>query len=677
VAAAAHPHSNHMKVLLVPSIRASMGSGHLKRSLRLAQIFGPGCAVLLEGLDDALGSGQAHPGHSSQQRNFSRHHGSTVRDLLEPLGLDPSTFRILERPDPAELWDLVILDRRRCGVEQIRRFSPTPVVGLDEGGPARRYCSYLIDTFPAHRRRHCANLAALSLMDLPPRQRTSRQSTEPPAEGPAESPAEGPVASPVASQPTQQQLLVRVPPANVLISFGGEDPADLSSRLLELLLRRGLFAPRQITIVQGPFFRRGHWPEGITVLRSPADLKSRLGAYDLLFCSFGLTTYEALAAGVPVINLNPSAYHRRLSREAGIPRIGVRRPAAGKLKRLLSGPRVFQELLSRYPPETFSGPPLLSELPARLQPSAPACCPICGQTATPALARFERRSYFACRDCRMIYLIGFGQEDVHYDEGYFFSRYEKQYGKTYLEDFQSIKRAAGPRLKRIRRIAPEAPTAVCSEAPPSAATPSAAPSSPGLRLLDVGCAYGPFLQAAAQQGFQAHGLDVAREAVRYVRDQLGLPCWVGDFAAEGGLQQIDGREAGFDVITMWYVLEHFRDTAAVLRRVNSLLRKGGVFAFATPNAAGISGRRSRARFLKNSPRDHYTVWSPRSTAGVLKRYGFQLRNVAVTGHHGERFPWPGRLAPESVITSGFTALSRLLRLGDTFEAYAVKQRDLS
>ena len=612
MAEAAHSQSNLVKVLLVPSIRASMGSGHLKRCLGLARIFGPNSAVLLEGLDEAL--------------------GSSAQTLLAPLGLESSTCRFLERYDPQEPWDLVIVDRRSSDIEQIRRFLPAPVVGLDEGGRARRYCSYLIDTFPTSRQQHTANLAALSLLDLPAPPPQKQRSPEGRAERRNQAP---------------------MPHDRVLISFGGEDPADLSHRLLRVLLRGKFFEPRQITVVQGPYFRRRQWPEGIEVLRNPADLKSMLEDYDLLFCSFGLTSYEALAAGVPVINLNPSAYHRRLSRAAGIPQIGVRRPRLRKLKTLLTDSTVFRQLLLRYPPQLFSRSPRLSELPTRLRSSAPAACPVCGQTANPALARFEKRSYFACRDCGMIYLIGFDQSDIAYDEGYFFASYQKQYGKTYLEDFQSIKRTAAGRLKRIHRIAS------------------------GLRLLDIGCAYGPFLQAAAEQGFQAHGLDVAREAVRYVREQLGIPCGVGDFRTENALRQIQGAEPGFDVITMWYVIEHFPDLGTVLRRVNALLRRGGVFAFSTPNAKGISGLRSRRKFLECSPQDHHTVWSPSSTAGILERYGFRLCKIVVTGHHGERFLRPGRLSPESVLASGFTAVSRMLRLGDTFEAYAVKQGDLS
>ena len=188
----------------------------------------------------------------------------------------------------------------------------------------------------------------------------------------------------------------------------------------------------------------------------------------------------------------------------------------------------------------------------------------------------------------------------------------------------------------------------------------------------MGCAYGPFLQAAAERGLQPQGLDLAREAVGYVRDRLGIPCGVGDFADREGLREIEGRELGFDVVTMWYVIEHFREAGAVLRRVNALLKPGGVFAFSTPSAAGISARKNRIDFLRNSPQDHYTIWTPSTARGVLKRYGFRLEKVVVTGHHGERFPWPGCLAPESAIAAGYTRLSRLLGLGDTFEAYAIK-----
>jgi 2-polyprenyl-3-methyl-5-hydroxy-6-metoxy-1,4-benzoquinol methylase len=625
-----------VKVLLVPAVARGAGSGHLRRARYLARIFGPDSALLIE-------EGASVPGPGGDR----------------PAGDQDSGPGIVRRYDPADGWELVIVDRKSSTLKDIARFLPTPVVGIDEGGPSRRYLSYLVDVLPGIRRGRASNLSALGLLDLP-----------------------------------ERQASLRFPFRRLLLSFGGEDPADLSGRLLAVLLKRGLLPPQQITAVQGPYFARSSWPEGIEVLRSPEELKSVLPRYDLVLTSYGLTSFEALAAGVPVINLNPSFYHRRLSRAAGIPEIGVRRPKTGKLVRLLASRESFERLLARYPADRFKAGPGAEELPRRLHPAAPACCPVCRETRNRALARFDGRSYFRCRGCGLLYMLGFGGVRKSYNRDYFFRDYRRQYGRSYLEDFESIKATGTRRLQVIRGLLGR----------------SSRPADAALRspeLLDVGCAYGPFLQAAREQGFAVQGLDISPEAVRYVRDTLDIPCQAGDFSALADASARSGSPAaaggavwtgdpapreplpltgqagtprfevpGFDVLTMWYVIEHFRNTAAVLRLANLLLKPGGILAFSTPSASGVSARRNRRSFLESSPADHFTVWPLRSAAGVLDRFGFRLRRVVVTGHHGERFPWSGRLSPDSPAAAVLAGLSRLLRLGDTFEAYAEKVREL-
>jgi hypothetical protein len=96
-----------------------------------------------------------------------------------------------------------------------------------------------------------------------------------------------------------------------------------------------------------------------------------------------------------------------------------------------------------------------------------------------------------------------------------------------------------------------------------------------------------------------------------------------------------------------------------------------VFAFSTPNAAGISGRRNLGEFLERSPGDHVTVWTPRIARRVLARYGFEVKRIRVTGHHPERFPAAGGISPDGVLARVLRAASRILGLGDTFEVYAV------
>jgi len=197
-------------------------------------------------------------------------------------------------------------------------------------------------------------------------------------------------------------------------------------------------------------------------------------------------------------------------------------------------------------------------------------------------------------------------------------------------------------------------------------------------VLDIGCAYGPFLTAAAQCGFSPAGVEPASDAARYVKEELGFPCYNGFFPAastEEIRRLANDEEGGFDVVTLWYVIEHFEEVGKVLLEVHGLLKEGGALAFSTPSFSGVSGRKSIASFLKNSPPDHYTVWSPKICAWILRRYGFRLRKIVVTGHHPERFPVVGRFADKEKRGAFYRFLlfiSRLFSLGDTFEVYALK-----
>ena len=127
-------------------------------------------------------------------------------------------------------------------------------------------------------------------------------------------------------------------------------------------------------------------------------------------------------------------------------------------------------------------------------------------------------------------------------------------------------------------------------------------------------------------------------------------------------------------MTLWYVIEHFPDLGSVLAKASALLPQGGVLAFSTPNGRGISARLDLRQFLLHSPGDHFVILSPRSLRRVLAPFGFSLQRVRITGHHPERFPGVLGQAAEKWTGAArvLRAVSVLLRLGDTFEAYAVK-----
>jgi len=530
-----------------------------------------------------------------------------ISQLREASGAAEEAVLVSETELDRRSWDFCIYDRRATNGRELRRYRHLGVpVGLDEGGEYRQYFSYLIDTFPLPGDMGGANVFDSALLPQASRRR------EPP-----------------------ERFL------RFLVSFGGEDPGHLTERMLEELLSRQGVEAGNITVVEGPLFGPRGYPAGVEILRAPDNLAEILHRYDVLFTSFGLTAYEGLSAGCAVLLLNPSSYHDTLSKKAGFPRLGVKKIHSSRLRRYMENPRVVNGIMERIAP----GPPRdLAALLSRLVPPLIGACPICGTIDGEAVLRQEERSFFRCRRCGIVYQLDFIDRGESYREEYFFEEYRRRYGRSYLEDFEQIRGFSKKRLASLSSIV----------------------SPRSKKLLDVGCAYGPFLQEAREAGFRAEGLDPVESAVGYVRKELKIP------ASQGFFEDHQAPPNSYDVISMWYVIEHFADPARVLCKVRELLKPGGVFAFSTPNSSGISGRGRIGSFLKKSPADHHTVWSPGSARRILNRRGFRVRKVVVTGHHPERFP----LLPATGRGGWYRVLlllSRVFRLGDSFEIYATKR----
>jgi len=660
-------------VLVVPAITRGTGTGHLKRSMALVRTLrGAGMDVWL------------YLGASSTYDHVDKVAGWTQAEILAsfPGELDP--LSIFEG-DPADRrWTFVLLDRFRTGRAEFTFWcSIAPVVGLDEGGSVRGSFDFLVNTLPALPSQSAANLSDPRLLDLPGRHR-----------------------NPLAVVSGQK-------PLRVLVSFGGEDSAGLTEPAVLSLLASGENSGMtsgidgrkiEVDVISGalastePNERMS--AAGARVLGPVPNLKEQLADYDLLVTQYGLSAFEAAAAGISVLLVSPSAYHERLARSVHFLSAGVGRRAASRVAAYL--PRLeeaaarahasigTQATASHQTPKTDPGAITSTgislsfsprsrpdsddaRIPAEIPPSSPLAhlisgisfpsgvsCPLCGARPTGSarvLGRFPDRTYRRCASCGMVFLTRTDAPPIQYARDYFFRDYKKQYGKTYLEDFFNLEKAGKARLDRIGALL----------------RPSADRNNQGNsygNILDIGCAYGPFLSAARSCGFSPYGMDPAGDAVRYVREELKIP------AIEGFFPATDPREGfgveNFDAVTLWYVIEHFTELTPVLQAANRLLRTGGGLAFSTPSGEGVSARFRKSSFFEHSPADHFSVWEPSRTAGLLKRFGFTLEKITVTGHHPERFPGLSSQNPGSLAYRLAATGSRLFGLGDTYEAYAVK-----
>ena len=376
------------RILFIPSVQSGRGTGHLARCAAWSKRL-PGSALSLHETDspDTFPSG-------------------TIRNRC---GLvDGSTVMRIE-PDR---WDAAVLDRFATSLRELAGMGlEMPVIGIDEGGGARVSLSYLIDTLPGGD--GTANVSGLGFLDLPERAKDFPEKRE-----------------------------------RVIVCFGGEDRAGLTSAVARLLVSSGRAEPENVLAVRGALADPATLPAGIRASGPVEDLKSRLHDFDLVVTSFGLTAFEAIAAGTPVILVNPTSYHDRLAGLSGIP---FARRGLGWERRFLE---LFDDAgsVSRACAEIDIGaridmPGFLAELDA----ARDSGCPACRSLKRSALLRDRERSFFRCGACGITYEILFGADPTGYGREYFVEEYRNQYGRTYLEDFDVIRANYFKQLKHMIR----------------------------------------------------------------------------------------------------------------------------------------------------------------------------------------------------------------------------------
>jgi SAM-dependent methyltransferase len=104
---------------------------------------------------------------------------------------------------------------------------------------------------------------------------------------------------------------------------------------------------------------------------------------------------------------------------------------------------------------------------------------------------------------------------------------------------------------------------------------------PGVRLLDVGCSSGAWLEVAQAAGVTATGVELGETTARAARAR-GLDVRIGTLSESFP----EGSPERFDLITFWDVLEHLRDPRKELWAAAQLLAPGGRVAASFPNIDG-------------------------------------------------------------------------------------------
>lgn len=137
------------------------------------------------------------------------------------------------------------------------------------------------------------------------------------------------------------------------------------------------------------------------------------------------------------------------------------------------------------------------------------------------------------------------------------------------------------------------------------------------RVLDVGCGRGRFLSSMAERGWEAHGIDVERDAIDITNDNAGVS------ATRSRIQDYEAREP-FDLLTMWHTLEHIHNPQEVLDSAAKLLRTTGRLLIEVPNLDSfLASQFPRYWYDLDVPR-HLVHYTPQSLRILCQNSGFEI-----------------------------------------------------
>jgi SAM-dependent methyltransferase len=267
--------------------------------------------------------------------------------------------------------------------------------------------------------------------------------------------------------------------------------------------------------------------------------------------------------------------------------------------------------------------PIVTEDPGRISVSlVRRHCPACGKiTEQRRLYSIDRCDILRCSGCGLGRAEAPAFDPARYYTGAYFSGQHSDGYADYRGAEPVLRKEFARTVKFIRER--------CSRG----------------RLLEVGCAYGYFLEEAKPY-FDVCGIELAADAAAHCR-KSGLAVLAGA-ADEANLSDI----GMVDVIVMLDVIEHLPDPAETLRLLACHLNPGGLIVITTGDFGSPVARLFGRRWRLMTPPQHLWFFTPESLKKIASSLGLAIEDL----------DHPYKIVPLSLV---MFQLRRMLRLSPT------------
>jgi SAM-dependent methyltransferase len=187
-------------------------------------------------------------------------------------------------------------------------------------------------------------------------------------------------------------------------------------------------------------------------------------------------------------------------------------------------------------------------------------------------------------------------------------------------------------------------------------------------LLEVGCAYGYFLEVASAAGYSTRGIEICADAVADCR-RRGLN------VDAGVLSETTLNREQYDAAAMLDVIEHLPDPTETFDVLARAIKPGGHVVITTGDWNALLSTVAGSRWRLMTPPQHLYFYTRPSITKLLAHHGFEVVTIRapwkrvplglmayqITRRMGVRLPLPGWLHRAGVPVNLFDAMRVVAR----------------
>jgi 2-polyprenyl-3-methyl-5-hydroxy-6-metoxy-1,4-benzoquinol methylase len=157
---------------------------------------------------------------------------------------------------------------------------------------------------------------------------------------------------------------------------------------------------------------------------------------------------------------------------------------------------------------------------------------------------------------------------------------------------------------------------------------------PEYNVIELGCAYGYFLNLVKNKVQSHMGFDITKDGVGYAKKQFGINATTEDFV------KYPIKTGSIDSVFMWDVIEHLMSPDSYIEKIAKVLKRNGHLVLTTGDINALLPRFRKDNWRMIHPPTHIYYFSPKTIEQLLNKYGLtveRIKHVGVSRNVGSVF----------------------------------------